>query len=69
MPLGKVSVNGAVRPAGVELLLLNVIVSTDVPPAVIVAGLNALASVGGAGAGGLTVRVATAGTALSPLLV
>jgi hypothetical protein len=48
-PLGNVSVNGVVRLAAVVLGLLKVIVSVEVPPAVIVAGLKALLSVGGTG--------------------
>jgi hypothetical protein len=46
-PLGNVSVNGVVRLAAVVLGLLKVIVRVEVPPAVIVAGLKAVLSVGG----------------------
>ena len=46
-PLGNVSVNGALRLAAVVLRLLKVIVRVEVPPAVMVAGLKALLSVGG----------------------
>jgi hypothetical protein len=46
-PLGNVSVNGVVRLAAVVLGLLKVIVRVEVPPAVMVAGLKALLSVGG----------------------
>src|ERR1035441_3821679 len=51
-----------------ELLLLSVSTSVETPLAEIVAGLNDFASVGATGAG-VTVRVATAGTELLPLLV
>jgi hypothetical protein len=46
-PLGSVSVNGALRLAAVVLGLLKVIVRVEVPPALMVAGLKALLSVGG----------------------
>jgi hypothetical protein len=46
-PVGNVSVNGIVRLAAVVLGLLKVIVRVEVPPAVMVAGLKALLSVGG----------------------
>jgi hypothetical protein len=46
-PVGNVSVNGVVRLAAVVLGLLKVIVRVEVPPALMVAGLKALLSVGG----------------------
>jgi len=67
-PAGKVSVRGDVMLAALALGLLNVIVRVEAPPALMVAGLNALASVG-ADPGALTVKVATTGAALLPLLV
>jgi hypothetical protein len=69
MPLGKWSVSGAVRLATVLLGLLKIIVRVDSPPALMVAGLNDLLSVGAMITGVLTVKVATAGAALLPLLV
>ncbi len=48
-PLGNVSVSGELRVAAETSALLNVIVRVDPPPARIVAGLNALPSVGGIG--------------------
>jgi len=66
-PLGNVSVSGVVRLAGVEPALLKVIVRTETPPALMVAGLKALPSVIGDGVE--TVNVATAGAAFFPLLV
>lgn len=67
MPEGKSSVSAAVSAAAVVLALLSVMVSVDTPPAVRLAGLNDLLSVGGTT--GVTVRVATAGEALLPVLV
>jgi hypothetical protein len=67
MPLGNVSVSGAVKLAGVAPALLKVMVRTDTPPALIVAGLKALPSVTGEGVE--TVKVATAAAVLFPLLV
>ena len=68
-PLGKVSMSGAVRLAAVAFGLLKVMVRVETPPALMVAGLKALPSVGATPAGALTVKVATAGAALLPLLV
>jgi len=68
-PLGNVSVSGAFRVAAVVFALLKVIVRVEVPPAAMVAGLKALPSVGVTIEALLTVRVATAGAALVPLLV
>ena len=69
-PLGKVSMSGAVRLATVLLGLLKVMVRVETPPASMVAGLKVLPSVGAmTTAGVLTVKVATAGAALLPLLV
>jgi hypothetical protein len=48
-PLGSVSTKGAVKLATAASALLKVIVSVDVPPALIVAGLKALPSVGAVG--------------------
>lgn len=45
-PAGKVSVSGAVSVATAGLLLLNVTVSVDASPALIVAGVKDLASIG-----------------------
>ena len=67
MPEGRPSTSGAVSAAAVVLELLKVSVSVEVPPAVTVAGLNDLLSDGGTM--GVTVRVATAGEVLLPLLV
>ncbi len=71
MPLGKASVSGAVSGATLEFGLLSVIVSVEVAPASIVAGLNALPSSGATPVAleALTVSVANAGPALFPLLV
>jgi hypothetical protein len=68
-PLGNVSVSGPVRVAAVVFALFKVIVRVEVPPGAIVAGLKALPSVGVTTEGLLTVKVATAGAALVPLLV
>jgi len=68
-PLGNVSVSGAVRVAGAVPALLKVMVRVDLPPILMVDGLKALPSVGATSAGELTVKVATAGAALLPLLV
>jgi len=68
MPLGNVSTNGVVKVAAVSLVLDRVMVSAETPPALISAGLKALLMVG-VGAGAVTVRVATAGLELLPLLV
>src|ERR1700676_1345394 len=46
-PLGNVSMNCAVRLAGVLLALLKVMVRVETPPALILAGLKDLPSVGG----------------------
>lgn len=69
MPLGNVSVNGAVRLAATPSELFKVIVRVETPFEVIVAGLKALLSVGATTGRALTVRVATAGAVLLPLLV
>ena len=68
-PLGNVSVSGAVRVAGVVPTLLKVMVRVELPPILMVDGLKALPSVGATSAGAFTVKVATAGAALLPLLV
>ena len=47
MPLGNVSVSGPVSLAAVALALLNVMVSVETPPALMVAGLKDLPRVGG----------------------
>ena len=65
MPPVNVSTKAALSVAAEALLLVNVIVSTLVPPETIVAGLKALATVGAF----VTVRVAVAGAALLPLFV
>jgi hypothetical protein len=61
-------VSGAVRVAIVLFGLLKVMVRVELPPARMVAGLKDLPSVG-ATPTGRTVKVATAGAALLPLLV
>jgi hypothetical protein len=66
-PLGNVSVSGALRLAAVVFALFKVIVRVEVPPAAMVAGLKAFPSVTPDGVE--TVKVATAGAALLPLLV
>jgi hypothetical protein len=69
-PLGKLSVNGAVRLAIVLLRLVKVMVRVDPPGALMVAGLKDLPSVGGITVTGkVTVKVATSGAMLLPLLV
>ena len=68
-PAGKVSVSGAVMVSTVPPALLIVIVRVVEPPAVMVAGLKALFRVGVTAVGVFTVKVATAGAELSPLLV
>ena len=47
MPLGNISVNGAVNIAAVLLGLLRVIVRFEVPPELMMVGLKALAILGG----------------------
>lgn len=69
IPVGKLSVNGAVRSATTAAGLSSVIVSVEIAPATTEAGLNALFTVGGTFAGAVAVKVATAGTTLLPLLV
>jgi len=68
-PVGKVSVKGVLKLAAVLFGLVKVIVKVEVPPALMVAGLKALPSVGVTTTTLLTVNVATAGAALFPLLV
>jgi hypothetical protein len=68
-PLGSVSVSGAVRLAAVAFGLLRLIVSVELPPAVMEAGLKDLFTVGATPATGVTAKLATAGTELLPLLV
>ena len=51
MPLGKVSVNGAVNVATVLLGLVSVIVRVEIPPELIATGLKALTILGGIPAG------------------
>lgn len=69
MPLGKKSVNGSVRLADVLFGLVAVMVSVEIPPGLIVAGVNVLVRMIGRFAGVLTVSVATVEPALLPLLV
>jgi len=70
IPLGKVSVSGAVSFAPVLLGLLKLMRRDVTPPAVIVAGLKDLRSLGGMFEGmEVAVKVATAGAVLLPLLV
>ena len=64
--------SGAVIVSMTELLLLSVSTSVETPLTEMVAGLNDFPSVGGTRTGvvtGVTVRVATAGATLLPLLV
>jgi hypothetical protein len=69
-PAGRVSTSGAVKLAALAFGLLNVMVSVDTPSSLIAVGLKTLPSIGGTTpAGGRTVKVATAGAALFPLLV
>jgi hypothetical protein len=67
-PGGNVSVNDA-PVAAAESVLLKVIVSVEGDPAAMVAGLNALLNVGRTVAGAVTVKLATAGAVLLPLLL
>ena len=67
-PLGSVSVNGAVIVSTVLLAFVKVMVRVEIPPALTRAGLKALLTSGVAEAA-VTVKVATAGLALLPLLV
>ena|ERR1700683_4409890 len=67
-PIGNVSVNGRFMLAAVLLELAKVIVRVEGLPAPTVAGLKALPTVGKI-VGAWTVRVATAGAALLPLLL
>jgi hypothetical protein len=69
MPLGSVSMSGAVKLAAVASGLLKVMVSAAVPPAFIVAGLKALPRLGVMTTGELTVKVEMAEEALLPLPV
>ena len=69
MPLGKLSVNGAVSVATVLLGLLRVMVRFEVPPELMVTGLKALATLGGVPAELLTVKVETVPTELDPVVV
>lgn len=69
IPLGKVSTREAVKMAATLSGLLKVTVSVEAPPALMIAGLNALPSKGAVGVSGMTVSVATAGAALLPLPV
>ena len=69
-PLGNVSTSGAVSVATVVFGLFKVMVRVETPPALIVAGLKDLLSVGGTfGTIGMTVKAAIAGATLLPLLV
>jgi hypothetical protein len=61
--------SGAVKVATTPRELCRVMVRREIPSALIVAGLNALLIVGGMVAGVFTVRPATAGATLLPLLV
>src|SRR5262245_26931889 len=64
-PAGNVSVNAA-PVIGTEFGLVSVMVSIEVPPTPIVAGVNVFATVGGKI---VTVNVALAGAAFDPALV
>ena len=67
IPMGNVSVRGAMSAAAVLLVLVKVIVRAETPPTVMLAGLKPLATA--TGEGDETVNVATAGVSLLPLLV
>ena len=69
MPLGKLSVNGAVSVATVLLGLLRVMVRFEVPPELMVTGLKALTTLGGVPAELLTVKVETVPAELDPVVV
>jgi hypothetical protein len=66
-PPGSVSTSGPVRLATVLSALFNVMVTVETPPALMVAGVKALPSVGATTPGALTVKVATAGDSFLPL--
>ena len=69
-PLGKVSTNGLDKLAFERLALVNVTVSLEMPLTIMVDGSKALLRVGGVeDIRGITVKVATAGAVLLPLLV
>jgi hypothetical protein len=68
-PVGRVSVSEVLKVATLAFVLDSVIVRVETPPVTMVAGLKALPSVGATFAGLVTVKVATAGAALLPLLV
>lgn len=70
-PGGNESTSGDVKVSGNVPGLLKVMVRVETPPALMVAGLKDLLSVGGTGVTAmvLTVSVATAGAPLLPLLV
>ena len=68
-PGGRVSISAELRMATVEVSgLLKVMVSFEVLPALMVAGVKALPSIGAA-TSGVTVKVAKPGVALLPLVV
>jgi hypothetical protein len=67
MPPGNVSVSDPVMSAAVLLVFVRVMISVELPPAVIVAGLKALLNV--TAEGGETINVASAAPGLFPLLV
>lgn len=69
IPLGKVSVNGAIRVATVLLGFVRVMVRVEVPPELMSTGLKDFPSLGGMPAEVLTVRVATVPTVLVPFVV
>jgi hypothetical protein len=68
-PVGNVSTRGVLKVTELAFRFVNVIVRVASSPAVMLAGLKALLTVGGTIPGVLTVKVATAGAALGPLLV
>jgi len=67
MPLGKVSVSGAVKFATLLLVLLKVMIRVETPPEVIVGGMKDLPSLGAML--DVTAKVATAGPVFLPLPV
>ena len=70
IPSKSLSMSDAVRLAAVALGLLKVMVSVETPPTtLIVAGLKALASVGGTKGTAITTNVVIAGAVFAPLLV
>jgi len=68
IPLGKTSVNGAVKVATVAFGLVRVMLRIEVPPERMVTGLKVLPTLGGVPAEVLTVKVETVPTELVPVV-